>query len=176
MQLGFVVHFDENVDRVAPRLVDHLRDARIVESRNDDQHRIGTICRGLRDLVTRAQKVFAQNRQPRNAADDVEIGEVAQKMVGLGQYADRVGAGAVIIARDLGGVERPNDEPERRRRAFDLGNNGRTLGAGQRRTECAPLGAAVERALANGGERLAQFIGLADRNFCGVELFEHIHA
>ena len=92
---------------------------------DDREDRVGAVRGRLHDLVARAQEILAQDRQRRRAARDVDVREVAEEMIALGQHADRVGTRLLVLARDRGGIEMRHDEPHRRRRALDLGDDRR---------------------------------------------------
>ena len=113
----------------------HSRDRRVVHAAHDQQHAVGTVRGRLRDLITRPEKILAQERAGRDRANGVEIAELAEEMIALGQHADRVGAGRFVDSRDRQRIEVARDQAGRRRRALDLGDDRRAARAAQRRYE-----------------------------------------
>ena len=92
-QFVFGVHFDQHVQTVRPGFFEHGSEARIVETRQNRQDGVGAVGGRLHDLVARAEEILAKHRHRSRGTHDVEIGQVAQKVIALGEHADRVGAG-----------------------------------------------------------------------------------
>ena len=80
--LGRVMRLDQHVHAEPPRLVEDRRRFRIVEQRQDRQHRVGAVQARLRHLARVDDEVLGEDRAGKDAAHRREIVERAAEEVG----------------------------------------------------------------------------------------------
>ena len=128
-----------------------LRQQRLLERGDDQQHQVGTGRAGLEHLVRRGDEVLAQHRHRHGRPDGLEVGEAALEAAFLGEHGDRGGSPGLVQGRLQGGVGDRGEVAARRARALDLGDDLHPVCGRERRS--ASRAGAGESGLLDLGER-----------------------
>ena len=173
-ELFLIVRLSEHVQRVRCGFLHRLAKGRVVHSRDDEQDRVCAIRGGLRDLIAGPHEILAQQRTRRHRADFVEIAELAEEMVSLGEHANRVGPGELVSARDSDRVEASRNQTAGRRCAFYLRDDRASRRRLQRPQKTAAFADSFERACAQRLVWLAHLLLLEGGRLGRVDFLQRI--
>ena len=116
----FVVNFDQHVHAEVMCAAMQARKVAIIESRGDQQDRVGASGPRLHDLVFIDDEILAQQRHGHAWPNPCQERQVAVEIVAIGQHRQRDRAVVDVIARHSHRIGTGGDRSCRWRRALDL--------------------------------------------------------
>src|SRR5580704_2390809 len=128
IELFFVVHFDERIHAEGGSGRFQLGCADIVDRGHDDQDAIGAVSARFGDLIRIVHEILAQHRQRHVGAGRAQVIEMALERRRIGQDRKAGGAACFISLGQGRRIEIVANEPPRRARLLDLGDQRKIAG------------------------------------------------